>query len=125
MYVEDVDLCWRLRRAGWGVRYEPAARVVHEQGRSTSRHPYRMLVAHHRSIVRFADRSTDGPSGALLPLVAVALGARLVLASLRCYSAAAPHVRPWPVGLELHGPGGMPASRCRGPGAGDAGAGWD
>ena len=59
MYVEDVDLCWRLHRAGWGVWYEPSARVVHEQGRSTSREPYRMLVAHHRSIMRFAVRSTD------------------------------------------------------------------
>ncbi len=25
MYVEDVDLCWRLQRAGWSVLYEPAA----------------------------------------------------------------------------------------------------
>lgn len=29
MYVEDVDLCWRLHRAGWRVRFEPAAVVVH------------------------------------------------------------------------------------------------
>ena len=36
MYVEDVDLCWRLHRAGWAVLYEPSSRVVHEQGRSTS-----------------------------------------------------------------------------------------
>jgi N-acetylglucosaminyl-diphospho-decaprenol L-rhamnosyltransferase len=80
MYVEDVDLCWRLHRAGWGVWYEPSARVVHEQGRSTSREPYRMLVAHHRSIMRFAVRSTKGRRRVWLPLVAVALGARLVLA---------------------------------------------
>ena len=80
MYVEDVDLCWRLHRAGWGVRYEPSARVVHEQGRSTSREPYRMLVAHHRSIMRFAVHSTTGRRRLWLPLVAVALGARLGLA---------------------------------------------
>jgi len=82
MYVEDVDLCWRVHRAGWGVLYEPAARVVHEQGRSTSRHPYRMLVAHHRSILRFANRSTEGRQRRLLPLVAIALVARLMLALL-------------------------------------------
>jgi N-acetylglucosaminyl-diphospho-decaprenol L-rhamnosyltransferase len=82
MYVEDVDLCWRAHRAGWDVVYEPAARVVHEQGRSTSRHPYRMLVAHHRSILRFANRSTEGRERLLLPLVALALAARLALASL-------------------------------------------
>jgi len=85
MYVEDVDLCWRLHRAGWAVRYEPAARVAHEQGRSTSRHPYRMLLAHHRSILRFASRSAEGRERLLLPLVALALGARLTLTSLERY----------------------------------------
>lgn len=80
MYVEDVDLCWRLRRAGWDVRYEPAAQVVHEQGRSASRHPYRMLLAHHRSMWRFAWRSADGRTRLLLPLVAVGLLLRLLLA---------------------------------------------
>jgi N-acetylglucosaminyl-diphospho-decaprenol L-rhamnosyltransferase len=85
MYVEDVDLCWRLHRAGWGVFYEPSARVVHEQGRSTSLKPYRMLAAHHRSILRFAGRSTKGRRRFLLPLVAIALGVRLALASLKVF----------------------------------------
>ncbi len=80
MYVEDVDLCWRLRRAGWGVFYEPRAEVVHEQGRSTSQHPYRMLASHHRALWRFARRTAHGPERALLPLMAAGLGARLVLA---------------------------------------------
>ncbi len=80
MYVEDVDLCWRLRRAGWAIRYEPAAEVVHEQGRSASRHPYSMLVAHHRSMWRFARQTTTGRGKALLPVVAVGLCCRLVLA---------------------------------------------
>ncbi len=85
MYVEDVDLCWRLHRAGWAVLYEPSARVVHEQGRSTSREPYRMLAAHHRSIMRFARRSTKGRQRLLLPLVALALFARFLLSSLERY----------------------------------------
>jgi GT2 family glycosyltransferase len=29
MYVEDLDLCWRLRQAGWRVRFDPAVEVVH------------------------------------------------------------------------------------------------
>jgi mycofactocin system glycosyltransferase len=28
--AEDVDLCWRLERAGWRLRYEPAAHVAHD-----------------------------------------------------------------------------------------------
>ncbi|MGH9169321.1 MAG: glycosyltransferase family 2 protein [Acidimicrobiales bacterium] len=80
MYVEDVDLCWRLRQAGWEVWYEPSAEVVHEQGRSTARHPYRMLVAHHKSMWRYARRTATGPERGLLPLVAAGLAARLLLA---------------------------------------------
>jgi len=29
LYYEDTDLSWRLRAAGWGIRYEPAAVVRH------------------------------------------------------------------------------------------------
>ena len=35
MYAEDLDIAWRLHRAGWRVLYEAAARVRHEVGAST------------------------------------------------------------------------------------------
>ncbi|MGW0245636.1 mycofactocin biosynthesis glycosyltransferase MftF [Nocardia goodfellowii] len=28
--AEDVDLCWRLEKSGWRLRYEPAAHVAHD-----------------------------------------------------------------------------------------------
>jgi GT2 family glycosyltransferase len=34
LYYEDVDLCWRLRRRGWLVRYTPAAVARHEHSAS-------------------------------------------------------------------------------------------
>ena len=80
MYMEDVDLCWRMGRAGWAVAYEPGAEVVHVQGVSADRHPYRMLAAHHRSMWRFAWRTTTGGRRAALPIVAVGLAARLLVA---------------------------------------------
>ena len=78
MYAEDVDLCWRLGRAGWTVAYLPTAEVTHLQGVSTDRHPYRMILEHHRSLLRFAGRSSRGWRRALLPLVALGIGARAV-----------------------------------------------
>ncbi len=36
MYYEDMDLCWRLREAGWSVRYEPSAEAVHVGGASAA-----------------------------------------------------------------------------------------
>ncbi len=80
MYVEDVDLCWRLHRAGWRVGYEPMARVVHTVGAASDLAPYRMIAAHHRSLLRFAVRTTTGTRRLLLPAVAVGLGVRTVLA---------------------------------------------
>ena len=77
MYAEDADLCWRARRAGWGVAYVPGAVVTHLQGVSTARRPYRMLVAHHRSVFRFASRTERGWRRLALPATAVFLVLRL------------------------------------------------
>ena len=83
MYNEDMDLCWRAHQAGWGVGFTGAASVTHVQGASTARHPYQMLVAHHRSALRFTVRTTSGWRRAVLPLAAAVLGLRLVLATVR------------------------------------------
>ena len=82
MYLEDVDLCWRLGRAGWRVVYLPAGEVTHLQGLSTDRQPFRMILEHHRSLLRFAARSSEGWRRALLPLVALGIATRAVLACL-------------------------------------------
>ena len=83
MYLEDVDLCWRLNEAGWRISYEPKAEVLHVQGVSTDLHPYRMLVAHHRSLWLFARRTTVGAERLALPVVCVGLVARLAVAVIR------------------------------------------
>jgi N-acetylglucosaminyl-diphospho-decaprenol L-rhamnosyltransferase len=83
MYNEDMDLCWRAHRAGWGVGFAGGASVTHVQGVSTARHPYKMMLAHHRSALRFTVRTTSGWRRAALPLAAAVLGLRLGLASLR------------------------------------------
>lgn len=37
MYAEDLDLGWRLHRAGWRARYVPEARVHHAESAATTR----------------------------------------------------------------------------------------
>jgi len=83
MYAEDTDLCWRARRAGWGVVFVPGAAVTHLQGVSTARRPYRMLVAHHRSVFRFAARTERGWRRLALPATALFLGLRLAVMCAR------------------------------------------
>jgi GT2 family glycosyltransferase len=65
MYVEDVDLCWRLRHAGYRVYFHPGFRVVHKVGRSSSQQSLRMLWEHHRSMLVFFRRRYRGWKGAL------------------------------------------------------------
>ena len=94
MYLEDVDLCWRLRRAGWRTGYQPAARVTHAIGRSTDQTPYRMIAAHHRSLLRYAAKTTTGRQRLLLPVMAVALAVRTVLAWAQRAARGRPHAAP-------------------------------
>lgn len=94
MYMEDVDLCWRMRERGWRTGFEPAARVCHDIGRSTDQTPYRMILAHHRSMLTFAWRSSPGPRRALVPLMALALAVRTVLAWAQRAARGRPHAAP-------------------------------
>lgn len=34
LYFEDIEYCWRARKAGWHIQYVPAARAVHFRGGS-------------------------------------------------------------------------------------------
>jgi len=83
MYAEDMDLCWRAHHAGWGVGFAGTASVTHVQGVTTARHPYRMMLAHHRSALRFIVRTTEGWRRLALPLAGVVLGARMAMDALR------------------------------------------
>lgn len=60
MYFEDVDLGYRLGRAGWRNVFEPEAEVVHTGGTSTATARPQMLRAHHRSAERFLARRYSG-----------------------------------------------------------------
>jgi len=53
-YLEETDLCWRARRAGFGVDLVPAARVVHASGASSKRvAAIASRIEYHRSLYRF------------------------------------------------------------------------
>ncbi len=65
-YYEDVDLCFRVRQAGWSIRVEPTARVVHAGGGSTSVDPHfrRFAIEHAREVflTRWAPTLAAAPS---------------------------------------------------------------
>jgi len=52
MYVEEIDWCMRIRRAGWGIYCVPSAAVVHYAGQSTQQVRNEMFVALWQSRLR-------------------------------------------------------------------------
>ncbi len=52
-YYEDVDLCFRLRAAGWQVRYEPSLTAAHFEG-STLGQSISYFRSFHKNRLRFA-----------------------------------------------------------------------
>jgi GT2 family glycosyltransferase len=56
MYGEDMDLCWRIRRAGGGVLYSPTASVVHFQGASIQQQSGDVLLTSLKGIRTFYAR---------------------------------------------------------------------
>ena len=77
MYVEDMDLCLRLRRAGWKTVYEPAATIMHSRGHSSRHRPLRSVLHHHVGAARFYWRSASRWHRPLTwPLAVLALALR-------------------------------------------------
>lgn len=44
IYVEELDWCFRLKRAGWQIWCVPAAEILHFEGQSAKQFPDRMFV---------------------------------------------------------------------------------
>jgi hypothetical protein len=44
MYCEEIDWCWRMRKAGWDALCAPSAEVIHHAGQSTSQVPVDSFV---------------------------------------------------------------------------------
>jgi hypothetical protein len=53
MYAEEVDWCYTMKRAGWQVWYQPAARIIHLGGGSSRQRRTQREADLYRSRVRF------------------------------------------------------------------------
>ena len=60
MYCEDMDLCKRIRDAGYRLCYLPTASAVHHWGRSTAPHSAAMLRESYRSHMLYFEKHFPG-----------------------------------------------------------------
>jgi GT2 family glycosyltransferase len=56
MYCEEIDWCWRMKRAGWRIFMVPSARVTHYGGQSTQQLREPMFIELYRSRLLLYDR---------------------------------------------------------------------
>jgi N-acetylglucosaminyl-diphospho-decaprenol L-rhamnosyltransferase len=83
MYGEDLDLCLRIRAAGWSVVYNPAVRILHHKGRATRKSSQRMIREFYRSMELFHRKHFAPTSPRAMNLaihLAIRLGCGLALA---------------------------------------------
>jgi len=71
IFFNDVDLCYRLKRAGWRIYFVPDATVIHHGGRSTSQVRREMIIESHRSLLRFYEKHYRGTINPLLYYLAI------------------------------------------------------
>jgi hypothetical protein len=56
MYCEEIDWCWRMRKAGWRAYCVPAAEVVHHAGKSSEQIRTQAFLALWRSRLRLFEK---------------------------------------------------------------------
>lgn len=82
-FVEDADLCKRLRDAGWEIWFDPRAEVVHAWGGSWTRKPLRFLWMHHANLWRYVRKHKRGAWALAYPAIGLGIVVRFALLALR------------------------------------------
>jgi len=65
MYCEDMDLCKRIREAGYRLRYLPEPSAIHHWGKSTAQLPAVMLREAYKSRVYYFQKHFPGWGGSV------------------------------------------------------------
>jgi N-acetylglucosaminyl-diphospho-decaprenol L-rhamnosyltransferase len=85
MYMEDLDLCYRFKEAGWVVWYEPSATVIHVKAGTSGEHrSWRLNYAFHYGMYRFyRDHYAPRARPAERALVYAGIGGKLMVSATR------------------------------------------
>jgi GT2 family glycosyltransferase len=56
MYGEDIDLCYRITQAGYGVWYYPHIKIIHQKGKSSSKRRIRSRIDFYEAMIIFSQK---------------------------------------------------------------------
>jgi GT2 family glycosyltransferase len=61
MYGDDIDWCYRIKKAGWNIYYHPQAEIFHYGGRGGSRSmPFKSLYRYYRAMAVYHKKHNAG-----------------------------------------------------------------
>jgi N-acetylglucosaminyl-diphospho-decaprenol L-rhamnosyltransferase len=86
LYMDDLDWCYRFKRAGWKVVYDGRVSSMHVKGGTTMKKRHRGLkhnVAFHRSMGRFYRKFYAGKNPLVDVGIYLAIGAKLAVSICR------------------------------------------
>ena len=66
MYGEDLDLCFRIQKAGWTIWYTPDTRIIHYKGESTKKGETRYIRLFYGAMLLFIEKHLDREHSTLL-----------------------------------------------------------
>lgn len=86
MYMEDLDICYRFRSAGWTTWYEPSVTVAHvKHGTSGEIRSARLNYAFHYGMIRFYRKHyAPGRPSVANGIVYGGIATKLLVSTVRC-----------------------------------------
>jgi GT2 family glycosyltransferase len=83
MYSEEIDLCYRIQRAGWRLFWVPQADVVHFGGQSTQQAPTEMFLNLYHGKIKYFRKHNGWSAAQIYKLILmIAALSRLVLSPI-------------------------------------------
>ena len=83
IYSEEVDLCYRIQRAGWRLFWVPQAEVVHFGGQSTQQAPTEMFLNLYHGKIKYFRKHNGWSAAQIYKLILmIAALSRLVLSPI-------------------------------------------
>ncbi|KAA8999495.1 glycosyltransferase family 2 protein [Paenibacillus spiritus] len=84
MYGEDLDWCYRIKEAGWGIWYYPRTSIIHLKGGSARRRPPKIIYEFHRAMILFHRKHYQAKYNVMVNgAVYAGVGVKLAAALLR------------------------------------------
>ncbi|MBE0432186.1 glycosyltransferase [candidate division WOR-3 bacterium] len=81
MYGEDIDLCYRIKKAGWKIVYTPSTKAIHYKGESTKKSEFSVISTFYSTMLTFVNKHFGGRYSFLLRvLLTLGIYVRAVIA---------------------------------------------